>query len=428
MNNQTIVRSQRVGEEYIRVDHPSGLTMLLYPMQGFSTAFAMFSTKYGSVDTCFKTSKDKDFLTVPEGIAHYLEHKMFENEDGDAFELYAKTGASANAFTSFDKTSFLFACSDKFKESMEILLKTITSPYFTKETVEKEQGIIAQEIRMYEDDPGWKVMFNLLDNLYQKSNIKKDIAGTVESIAEINADLLYSCYNTFYNLHNMVLTVGGNFDPQDVIDAADKILKKAEPFQVERKIEKEPCEINRRRSVEYLPVATPMFYIGFKAPDQGETQNFRNMVMDEMIIDIVTGETTDFYKNLYHDGLINCGLCGESMAGRDCLCSMISGESKDADEVYRRICGAFDKVREEGIDRATFERVKKSTYGRYMGLFSKPESVASAMSNCYFAGMDFYGLVDLVADTTLEQLEQRLKEDFRCENSSVSIVMAQPAQ
>ena len=423
MNSQ-IIKDSRLAEEYLRVEHPSGLTMLLYPMKGFSTAYAMFSTKYGSIDTCFQRGEDADFVKVPEGIAHYLEHKMFESEEGDAFEKYAQTGASANAFTSFDKTCYLFACTDRFQESLEILLDCVTHPYFTKETVEKEQGIIGQEIRMYEDDPGWRVMFNLLQSLYQNNSVKVDIAGSIESIAQLDAELLYRCYHTFYNLHNMVLTIAGNFDPQQVIESADKILKPAEPFCVQRKTEDEPAQVCRKRFVQHLPVAVPMFYIGFKGPNEGERQNFCNMLMDEMILDIVTGETTELYKQLYNDGLINGGIIGETMPGRDYLCSMISGESRDPDQVYERICAEFERVKQEGINQKTFEQVKKSTYGRYLGLFSKPESLASAMNNCYFAGLDVYELVEMVASTTKEQLEQRLKRDFCTEYSSLSIVMA----
>jgi predicted Zn-dependent peptidase len=300
----------------------------------------------------------------------------------------------------------------------------VTHPYFTKETVEKEQGIIGQEIRMYEDDPGWRVMFNLLQSLYQNNSVKVDIAGSIESIAQIDAELLYRCYHTFYNLHNMVLTIAGNFDPQQVIESADKILKPAEPFCVQRKTEDEPAQVCRKRFVQHLPVAVPMFYIGFKGPNEGERQNFCNMLMDEMILDIVTGETTELYKQLYNDGLINGGIIGETMPGRDYLCSMISGESRDPDQVYERICAEFERVKQEGINQKTFEQVKKSTYGRYLGLFSKPESLASAMNNCYFAGLDVYELVEMVASTTKEQLEQRLKRDFCTEYSSLSIVMA----
>ncbi len=422
---QQIIKSSRLSEEYLQINHPSGLTMLLYPMEGFSTAFAMFSTKYGSIDTCFKTQKDSDFVTVPAGIAHYLEHKMFESEDGDAFERYAQTGASANAFTSFDKTSYLFACSDRFEESLEILLDSVTHPYFTKETVEKEQGIISQEIKMYEDDPGWRVMFNLLQSMYHNNTVKIDIAGTVESIAQIDAELLYRCYHTFYNLHNMVLTVAGNFDPQQVLKVADRILKPAEPISIEKKTEDEPREVERKRFVQYLPVATPMFYIGFKAPNAGEKGNFHNMVFDEMIIDAVTGEMTQFYRDLYQDGFISGGITGETLVGRDYLGSMISGESKDPDEVYRRTIKAFEDAKKNGISDEIFERVKKSTYGRYLGLFNKPDSVASAMSNCYFSGIDIYEMVEIVANATKEELIQRLNEDFCTEYSSLSIVMAE---
>ncbi|WP_312640611.1 EF-P 5-aminopentanol modification-associated protein YfmH, partial [Hydrogenoanaerobacterium sp.] len=225
--NKTVISSERLGENYVKIKHSSGLTMLLCPKPQFSSAYALFGAEIGSIDTTFKTSKDNDFVTVPAGIAHYLEHKLFESEDGDAFERYAKTGASANAYTSFDKTAYLFSCADNFKESIEILLDFVTHPYFTEETVRKEQGIIGQEIKMYDDNPDWRVLFNLLGALYVNNPVRVDIAGTVESIAEIDADLLYRCYNTFYNLNNMVLVVAGNFEIDTVLEAADRILKPA---------------------------------------------------------------------------------------------------------------------------------------------------------------------------------------------------------
>ena len=188
---RTVIKSARLGQEMVKIKHPSGLTMLLCPMLGYSTAYATFTANVGSVDTGFKTQDDDAFVDVPEGIAHFLEHKMFENEDGDAFAKYAKTGASANAYTSFDKTAYLFACTDRFEESLEILLDFVRRPYFTKESVQKEQGIIGQEIRMYDDDGEWRVQFNLLQALYHNHPVRIDIAGTVESIAEIDDQLLY---------------------------------------------------------------------------------------------------------------------------------------------------------------------------------------------------------------------------------------------
>ena len=220
-----VIRSERTGEECVRIDHPSGLPILVWPKKGYQSAYAVFATRYGSIDTAFTTEQGP--VTVPAGIAHYLEHKLFENEDCDAFERYARTGASANAYTSFSQTAYLFTCTERVEESLEILLDFVQKPYFTPETVAKEQGIIGQEIRMCEDSPSRRVLFNLLRALYHEHPIKIDIAGTVESIAQITPELLYGCYNTFYNLRNMVLVVAGNVTAEQVLRVADRMLKPA---------------------------------------------------------------------------------------------------------------------------------------------------------------------------------------------------------
>ncbi|MGN1443956.1 MAG: EF-P 5-aminopentanol modification-associated protein YfmH, partial [Acutalibacteraceae bacterium] len=222
METKTI-ESKLLNEKYVEINHKSGLKIFVMEKPDYTGAFAMFGTKYGSVDTCFKLKNEADYTKVPEGIAHFLEHKLFESEDLDAFERFEKTGANANAFTSFDKTCYIFQCADNFSESLEILLDFVKHPYFTEATVQKEQGIIGQEIKMYQDDPDWQVLFNLLRGLYVNNPVRIDIAGTVESIAQINADLLYSCYNTFYNLSNMALAVVGNVTVNQVLEIADKV-------------------------------------------------------------------------------------------------------------------------------------------------------------------------------------------------------------
>lgn len=242
---KTIIRSPQTGDQYTHIHHKSGLEILVCEMDGFSTTEAMFGTKYGSINTQFKTAADSDYCTVPEGIAHFLEHKLFENEDCDVFDLYAKTGANANAFTSFDKTCYFFSCSDHFPESLKILLSFVQSPYFTPESVAKEQGIIGQEIRMCNDDPGWRVFFNMLSGLYQKHPVRIDIAGTIESIAQITDDLLYRCYRTFYNLHNMVLAVAGNCTADQVLEIADELLKPCEDQKLETVFPEESLDIVR---------------------------------------------------------------------------------------------------------------------------------------------------------------------------------------
>ena len=403
------IRSQRLGEGYLRVEHPSGLTMLLCPMKGFSSAYAMFGTKYGSVDTTFKTDADSDYVTVPEGIAHFLEHKLFESEDGDAFTRYAATGASANAYTSFDRTAYLFSCTENFKESMEILLDFVTHPYFTQQTVEKEQGIIGQEIRMYDDVADWRVMFGLLGSLYHNHPVRIDIAGTVESIAQIDADLLYRCYNTFYNLRNMALVVAGNFDPDVVIKLADKILKPAPPMNISRKSPPEPLTVASRRTEVSLPISMPIFQLGFKGTPGGAAKNLKHQVHNEILLEIIAGESSHLYRRLYDSGLINATFSYEVMAGRDYLASLYEGESRDPDAVADAIRQEVTRLRREGIDPEDFSRCKRAAYGRYIGMFAKVEAVAGLMMLAEFAGVDMYELPEWVANVTLEDLTLRLQ-------------------
>ena len=203
--NFTEITNERFGEKYYKLNHKSGLDIIICPKKDFNSSYALIGTHFGSINSKFIHNGKK--VTVPDGTAHYLEHKLFESEEGDAFTLYAKTGASANAYTSFDVTCYLFSCTDKFDESLEILFDLIQSPYFTPETVAKEQGIIGQEIKMYQDSPEWKVTMNLLQALYHNHPINIDIAGTVETIAEITPEILYECYNSYYNLNNMVLCI-----------------------------------------------------------------------------------------------------------------------------------------------------------------------------------------------------------------------------
>ncbi|HHY52099.1 MAG TPA: insulinase family protein [Clostridiales bacterium] len=418
-----IIRSQRLGEQYQKILHPSGLTILLYPMEGFKSAYALFATNYGSVDASFKTDKDEDFVTVPAGIAHFLEHKLFESEDGDAFERYAKTGANANAFTSFDKTAYLFSCTDHFKESIEILLDFVTHPYFTPQTVKKEQGIIGQEIRMYDDNPDWRVYFNLLGALYHVNPVRIDIAGTVESIAQIDADLLYRCYHTFYNLHNMTLAVAGNFDPDVVLDAADRILKPAPKQELTRKVADEPDTVRTTLVEQTLPVAIPLFQIGFKGKaGKTERENLWGKIADEVLLEIIAGDSTPLYRRLLEAELINQTFEGEAMANRDYSLTFYSGESRDPKRVRDEIATEILRLRSEGIDPQLFDRVKKAVYGRYLGAYGRPEALAGLMVTAQFADADAYEILEMLASLTLDQLNERLPVSFDVERCALSIV------
>ena len=416
------IKSERLGNSYYKVEHPSGLTILMAPMEGFSTAYAMFGTAYGSIDTCIKTSEKGDFIKLPEGIAHYLEHKLFESEECSAFERYAKTGANANAFTAFDRTAYLFACSDNFAESMEILLDFVTHPYFTPETVAKEQGIIGQEIRMYDDSADWRVLFNLLGALYHKNPVKIDIAGTTESIAKITADLLYECYNTFYNLHNMVLTVAGNFDMETVLKTADTVLEPAKEFYLEHGDCGEPEEVVKNYAEQHLPVSVPLFNVGFKGKTGTEAENFRGSILDEIFAEALCSDYTALYRELYDEGIINATFGSEVFCGRDYISILISGESREPEKVYKRLKEEFEHLLEHGIPEDIFTCAQRSVYGHYMRSMDGVTGVATSLFNCHFPGVDMYEMLDIAANATPESVIERIKTTYGAEKSALSVI------
>lgn len=419
-----IIKSDRAGEQYYKISHPSGLDILVWEMDGFSTTEALFGTKYGSINTRFKTNKDADFVDVPEGIAHFLEHKLFENEDCDVFELYAKTGANANAYTSFDKTCYLFSCSDKYKESLEILLSFVQEPYFTEATVQKEQGIIGQEIRMCDDNPDWRVFFNLLRALYKNHPVRIDIAGTVESIAKIDADLLYRCYNTFYNLNNMVLSIAGNVKVDEVLEIADKYLKPCEDIKLETAFPEEPEEINQREVVQKLPVGMPLFNIGFKAKPSSGKELVRNEMLASIALSLIAGSTSPLYKEMFDDGLINSSFFSEVFTGDGYFVNILGGESKNPDEVFKKVIAEIERVKVDGLDKERFEIIKKSKYGQIIRSFNNVEACASLMLNSHFIGVDAFETLETLATIKLEDVQNSLSELFDTSKAAISIIKA----
>lgn len=415
------ITSERVQDSYYKIKHPSGLNIFIYPKEGSNSAYAVFGTRYGSIDTSFQRSDENEVCTVPEGIAHFLEHKLFESEDGDAFARYAKTGASANAYTSFDMTCYLFSCTEQTYESLEILLDFVQSPYFTEETVQKEQGIIGQEIRMYDDDPQWRVMFNLLGALYHTHPVKIDIAGTVESIAKITPDYLYRCYHTFYNLNNMALCVAGNVDPDKVMEVCDRLLKTSKPVEVKRIFEEEPAEIVKDRVEQSLSVAVPLFQMGFKEPARDHT--VKELAETEILLELFASDASPLFRRLLDANLINTSSFGsEYFEGPGYAAIIFSGESKDPDAVAAEIRKEVARLRKEGISQDAFNRAKKAIYGRNVAALNSAESLANAMISLTFAQRELFSYIDALASATLSDVENRLNEQLREEYSALSVV------
>ena len=415
------ITNERVQDSYYSVKHPSGLRIFVYPKEGSNSTYAIFGTRYGSVDTSFRRSDEQEVSTVPEGIAHFLEHKLFESEDGDAFARYAKTGASANAYTSFDMTCYLFSCTENVYESLEILLDFVQSPYFTEQTVQKEQGIIGQEIRMYDDDPQWRVMFNLLKALYHHHPVKIDIAGTVESIAEITPEYLYRCYHTFYNLNNMALCVAGNIDPERVLERCDKMLKPSEPTQVERIFEEEPAGVVQDRVEQKLSVTIPLFQLGFKEP--ARRRNVQELAQTDVLLELLASDASPLYRRLLDQNMINTASFGsEYFEGPGYAAVIFSGESKDPDTVAKEIRDEIERLRKEGIPAEAFERARKAVYGRNVAALNSAEAIANAMISLTFAERELFSYIDALATVQLPDVQKRLEEQLLTENSALSVV------
>ena len=420
--DKQIVRTEALREQYYYYKHSSGLGILLYPMEGFSSAYAIFGTHYGSIDTAFKTQKDTNFVTVPEGIAHFLEHKLFESEDGDAFTLFSKTGACANAFTSFEKTCYLFSTTANFEESLKALITFVQDPYFTQKTVEKEQGIIGQEIRMYEDDPNWRVFFNLLTALYHNHPVRIDIAGTSDSIAKIDAELLYRCYHTFYNLNNMVVAVAGNFDPDSAAKIIEDHLKDCEKVEVTASVPADPETVVQREYVQQLPVAVPLFNIGYKETPPASKDELKVQIEYELILAAMAGKGSELYKSLYEEGLINDTFGKEVFCGRGYLANIFAGESRNPRLVMEKISQEAEQFRKTGLDEATFERVRKMLYGSAVMTFNDVDTVANELVSAYFSGHSIYDTLDIIAGLSREEVNELLSSSFHKDRLSISIV------
>ena len=415
------IKNELLNEKYYDIDHPSGLKILVMPKENYSSTYAIFATKYGSIDTMIQM-KDGSFKEIPEGTAHFLEHKLFESEDLDAFERFAKTGASANAYTSFDRTGYLFSCSANFKKNLEILLDFVQNPYFTQATVEKEQGIIGQEIDMYKDVPDWEVMFNCLMNMYHNLPVRIDIAGTHESIAQISAETLYGCYDNFYNLHNMVLSVAGNVSVDEVVEVADKMLKPVEGKMAQRKVIDEPKEVVSSYVEEKLSVATPQFMFGFKENRDTPERTAKEEVTMEILLDMISGQSSELYRRLFDGKLINNSFGFEYFTGFGYSCVFFAGESTDPKAVADEIVKEIKSFRENGFDKAAFDRTKKKLYGRMIMGMNDVDGIANNMAISYFAGEDIFTDFEIYKTVTLEDVEELFKNTLDENYSVLSVI------
>ena len=419
---KNVITSKVAGESCIYVKHDSGLDIYICEMPGFSTVEAILGTKYGSVNTMFRTAGDEDFTTVPEGIAHFLEHKLFENEDCGVFELYAKTGASANAMTSFDRTCYLFGCSKNYTENLRILLDFVQKPYFTQETVDKEQGIIGQEIQMTSDSPEWRVFFNMLRCMYRSHPVRIDIAGTQESIAKIDAPLLYKCYDTFYNLNNMALSVAGNVRADEVLAICDELLRPCEDNGLETVFPDEPDGIIQPEIREKQHIGKTIFNLGYKCRPYSGEERLKMSMAASLASAILTDASTDMFVSLLESELINSGFGAEVFFGDGWSALIFSGESDSPEKVRSALFAEIERISREGVDEAIFRRIKRSTYGLLIRELNNVDAVANIMLNGHLDGVGPYDAIDIVSALTAEDINNFIKNELRNDNTVLSVI------
>lgn len=428
MRNNTVtteVRNAALGEMYYRIAHKSGLDIYVFPKK-MSTAYALFGTRYGSVDNCFRLAGEEEYARVPDGIAHFLEHKMFENEDGsDTNEKFTRLGAAANAYTSNEMTAYEFSCTENVYESLALLLDYVTHPYYTEENIAKEQGIIGQEIGMYDDSPVWRIYYELLQLLYAKDNIRINVCGTVESIAEITPAHLYRCYNTFYRLSNMALVVCGDVDPTEVIRVADEVLPEStEPAIIERYFEAEPNSVVAKRSTVKMDIGKTQFAIGLKdvRKKEGGYADAKHRLTVGFLVDILFGISGKFYNELYEEGLINNSFSAFYESSQTAAFLMLTGESDTPEEVYARFADAMRKAKENPPAREDFDRMKRVAYASYVRSFDSTDGIANSMLNAVFEGIDYLEIGNIISEITYEETVEAMNGLFNEEYCVMAVI------
>ncbi|MDB5102065.1 MAG: peptidase [Cyanobacteria bacterium RYN_339] len=405
---------------------PNGLQVVLVPKPDYAKTYAVFTTRYGSIDNHFQVEGEPE-QHVTDGIAHFLEHKLFEEEWGDIFHTFAEQGASANAFTSHNRTAYLFSATDRVVENLETLLDFVQRPHLTPENVEKEKGIIEQEIRMYDDMPFWRGYRHLLEILFHRCPVRIDIAGTVESIYKIDRDALMTCYSTFYHPSNMVLAVVGPFDPEVVLAqvTANQAKKDFKPTRkIQRFFEVEPGTVREPRHTVSLAVSRPLVLMGYKDANaaQSGSQLRRELVMG-LIQDVVFGRSSTLFQKLLDSGLIDDSFSFDYECGAGYGFSYLGTETDDPAGVEAAVGEALKRFVETGLDTEEFERSRRKQLGDYLHALNSPEAIANHLTDVLFKDADYFGIPDVIASITLDEANVLLREHYKPHQLAVSVVM-----
>ncbi|OZT11562.1 peptidase M16 [Priestia aryabhattai] len=428
MKTMEKIEFSQLKEQLYHEKMDNGLEVYILPKPEFNKTFATFTTKYGSIDNQFVPLGEDEMIKVPDGIAHFLEHKLFEKEDGDVFQQFSKQGASANAFTSFTRTAYLFSCTSNFEQNLETLVDFVQEPYFSEKTVEKEKGIIGQEITMYDDNPDWRLYFGTIQNMYKNHPVKIDIAGTIESISHITKDLLYTCYGTFYHPSNMLLFVVGPVDAEKVMTQIreNQAKKDYEDMpEITRHFDKEPETVAEQKQVLNMPVQASKAMVGLKTrkPERSGQDMLRHELAMNIVLDLAFGKSSSYYEDLYKNGLIDETFSYDYTEESGFGFALIGGDTEDPNKFYGRIKEILFEVKSKGLQEDELERVRKKKIGEFLRALNSPEFIANQFTRYAFNDMNLFDVVDTLEKLTVDDVKHVMNDMIQEESFTVCEVV-----
>lgn len=406
---------------------PGGLDVYVLPKEGFNKTYAVFTTKYGSIDNQFVPLGKEEMVRVPDGIAHFLEHKLFEKEDGDVFQQFSRQGASANAFTSFTRTAYLFSSTSNVEENLETLVDFVQDPYFTEKTVEKEKGIIGQEINMYDDNPDWRLFFGLIENMYQEHPVRIDIAGTIESISHITKDLLYECYETFYHPSNMLLFVVGPVDPEAIIRQVRENQQK-KPYtdqpEIVRKEVEEPEAVFKKEQEIKMNVQSSKCLVGLKSAHPMNTGEalLKHELTINLILECLFGKSSSDYERIYEKGYIDETFSYDYTEEHGFGFVSVGGDTPEPDKLAEELKQVLFKAKET-ITAEKLELARKKKIGNFLKSMNSPEYIANQFTRYAFLETSLFDIVTVLESITLEDVHRVIQEEIEEDRITVCKVV-----
>ena len=419
-----IIENSKVKEKLYIEKLENGLTVMIIPKKNIQKKYIIWGTHYGSNDSSFIVPGETEITEVPKGVAHFLEHKMFEQENGrNSLDVLTALGVNANAYTTNDHTAYLYECTDNFYPALDEFMDYIQHPYFTDENVEKEKGIIGQEIMMYDDYPDWKVYLNALECMYHKHPVKLDITGTIETISKINKEILYKCYNTFYNPSNMVMVISGDFEPNEVLEEIKKrILPKESKGEIKRIFEEEPKDVVKNKVEQKMEVSKPIYTIGIKDVPAEDNEKVKKHIAIEILLNILVGASSEWFKDLYDIGNTYSTPSFEYEFDTNYAHILITGQSNNPDELFEKFKEQIKKIIDEGINKEDFERTRRMIYGEYVKEYNDVVDIARMFLSDYFKEINSFEYLEEINIISLEYVNQILKEVFQEKKIILSVV------